>query len=61
MKRTMLCCEAMVEIVKANIEPKWGLYNGAIGTVVDIVYHQGENPNSGHLPKVVVVDFKHYR
>jgi hypothetical protein len=61
MKRTMLCREAMVEIVKANIEPKWGLYNGAIGTVVDIVYHQGENPNNGHLPKVVVVDFKHYR
>jgi hypothetical protein len=61
MKRTMLCREAMVEIVKANIEPKWGLYNGTIGTVVDIVYHQGENPKNGHLPKVVVVDFKHYR
>jgi hypothetical protein len=30
MKRTILCREAMVEIVKANIEPKWGLYNGAI-------------------------------
>jgi hypothetical protein len=58
MKRTMLCCKAMVEIVKANIEPQWVLYNGAIGTVVDIVYHQGENPNSGHLPKVVVVNFK---
>jgi hypothetical protein len=41
MKRIMICREAMVEIVKANIEPKWGLYNGAIGTVVDIVYHQG--------------------
>jgi hypothetical protein len=25
MKRTMLCLESMVEIVKANIEPKWGL------------------------------------
>jgi hypothetical protein len=61
MKRTMLCCEAMVEIVKANIEPKWVLYNGAIGTVVDTVYHQGDNPNNGHLPKVVVVYFKHYR
>jgi hypothetical protein len=61
MNRTMLCREAMVDIVKANIEPKWGLYNGTIGTVVDIVYHQGENPNNGNLPKVVVVDFKHYR
>jgi hypothetical protein len=36
MKRIMLYREGMVEIVKANIEPKWGLYNGAIGTVVDI-------------------------
>jgi hypothetical protein len=37
------------------------LCHGAIGAVVDIVYHQGENPNNGHLPKVLVVDFKHYR
>jgi hypothetical protein len=62
MKRTMIFCKEMVEIVKANIEPKSGLYNGVIGTVVDIVYHQGENPNNGHyLPKVVLVDFKHHR
>jgi hypothetical protein len=44
-----------------NIEPKWGFFNGAIGTVVDIIFRQGENPNDGHLPTVVVVDLKHYR
>jgi hypothetical protein len=39
-KRIMLCREAVVEILKSNIEPKWGLYNGSIiGTVVDILYH----------------------
>jgi hypothetical protein len=42
-------------------EPKWGLLNGAIGTVVDIIFRQGENPKEGHLPTVVVVDLKHYR
>ena len=57
----MLCWDAMVEITKVNIEPKWGLFNGAIGTVVDIIFKQGENPNEGHLPTVVVVELKHYR
>jgi hypothetical protein len=28
---------------------------------VDIIFRQGENPNEGHLPTVVVVDLKHYR
>jgi hypothetical protein len=37
------------------------LFNGAIGTVVHIIFRQGENPNEGHLLTVVVVDLKHYR
>jgi hypothetical protein len=57
----MLCWDAMVEITKVNIEPKWGLFNGAIGTVVDTIFRQRENPNEGHLPIVVFVDLKHYR
>jgi hypothetical protein len=61
MRKTMLCQDTMVEITKVNIEPKWGLFNGDIGTVVDIIFGQGENPNEGHLPTVVVVDLKHYR
>jgi hypothetical protein len=60
-RKTMLCWDAMVEITKVNIEPKWGLFNGAIGTVVGIIFRQGENPNEGNLPTVVVVDLKHYR
>jgi hypothetical protein len=61
MIKTILSRDAMVEITKVNIEPKWGLFNGAIGTVVDIIFRQGENPNDGHLPTVVVFDLKHYR
>jgi hypothetical protein len=38
-----------------------GIFQWAIGTVVDIIFRQGENPNEGHLPAVVVVDLKHYR
>jgi hypothetical protein len=57
----MLCRDSMVEITKVNIEPKWGLFNGAIGTVINIFFRQGENPNEVHLPTVVVVDLKHYR
>jgi hypothetical protein len=61
MRKTMLCWDAMVEITKVNIEPKWGFFNGEIGTVVDIIFKEGGNPNEGHLPTVVVVDITHYR
>jgi hypothetical protein len=57
----MLCRDTMVEITKLDIEPNWGLFNGAIGTMVDIIFRQGENPNEGHLPTAVVVDLKRYR
>ena len=44
-----------------NILPEVGLYNGAIGTVVEIVYkNRPEGPNDKehyHLPDYVVVDF----
>jgi hypothetical protein len=33
MRKTMLCRDAMVEITKVNIEPKWGLFNGVHYTV----------------------------
>jgi hypothetical protein len=49
----------MVELLKTNIEPKWGLYNGASGTVIDIIFLEGGNPNNWDLPLIVVVDFKH--
>jgi ATP-dependent exoDNAse (exonuclease V) alpha subunit len=36
----MLFRDAMVEITEVNIAPRWGLFNGAIGTVMDIIFRQ---------------------
>jgi hypothetical protein len=44
-----------------NILPEIGVYNGAIGTFVEIVYeNRPEGPNDKehyHLPDYVVVDY----
>jgi len=49
-----------VSIKGRNFCPLLGLYNGAIGTVKDIVFKNGETPNTGHLPLYVAVDFPSY-
>ena len=60
-KSTDICVGARVAISNVNILPEVGLYNGAIGTVVEIVYNnRPEGPNDKehyHLPDYVVVDF----
>ena len=43
-----------------NFCPLWGLHNGACGTVVEIVFAKGTNPNHGDLPQYVVVEFPNY-
>jgi hypothetical protein len=43
---TDICVVAKVAVSNVNIMPEIGLYNGAIGTVVDIVYRNRlEGPN----------------
>ena len=58
---TDMCVGARVAINKVNFLPEVGLYNGSIGTVIDIVYKNSTvGPNdkqSNHLPDYVVVDF----
>ncbi len=58
---TDICVGARVAISNVNILPEVGLYNGAIGTVIEIIYHgKPERPNDkehNHLPDYVVVDF----
>ena len=49
-----------VSIKGKNFCPHLGLYNGAIGTVIEIVYKPGDNPNTGQLPLYVAVDFPGY-
>ena len=58
---TDICVGARVAISNVNILPEIGLYNGAIGTVVEIVYQdRPKGPNDkehNHLPDYVVVNF----
>ena len=46
-----------------NLKPDWGLNNGAVGTVVDIVYKDGRRPTDdpAPVPVVVLVRFQGYR
>ena len=49
-----------VALENRNFNPSWGLHNGAVGTVDEIVFDKGCNPNNGDLPLYVVVDFPLY-
>ena len=57
---TTICREAQVSISGCNIMPSWGLFNGSLGTVKDIVYKYSESPNNGQLPEYVLVVFPTY-
>lgn len=50
----------MVSIQGKNFNPKWGLYNGALGTIIDLHFRVGSNPNCGDLPEYVSVEFREY-
>ena len=58
---TNICVGARVALSNVNILPEIGLYNGAMGTVIEIVYKNrpvGPNDKENcHLPDYVVVDF----
>lgn len=60
---TALCIGARVALRNWNILPSAGLYSGAIGNVVEIVYKNSVvGPNDkqhDHLPDFIVVDFPH--
>jgi len=68
----LLCRGCKVALDGRNFNPIWGLHNGACGTVIEIVFrdhpitgspkneHIQTNPNYGHLPDYVVVDFPQY-
>ena len=54
-----LCRGARVSLDR-NIWTEVGLYNGAMGTVIDIRFAPGESPLQGHLPIYVIVKFDEY-
>ena len=55
-----ICRGAKVQLTGKNFEPDWGLYNGSIGTVKEIVFKEHENPLDGFQPEYVIVDFPQY-
>ena len=62
--QTDICIGAKVAINAINYEPSWGLYNGATGTVVDIVYDNKLGPHAAgldHLPRYVVLDMPGFK
>ncbi len=58
-----LCIGCKVAIDTINICPTWGLYNGCLGTVVDIVYDHPQGPNNytTNIPKYVIVDVPEFQ
>ena len=57
-----LCRDSKVMLV-TNLKGAWGLYNGAVGTVVDIVYADGSSltDDPPPLPDVLYVRFPGYK
>ena len=57
-----LCRDSKVMLV-VNLKADCGLYNGAVGTVVDIVYKDGRRPTDdpAPVPDVVLVRFPGFR
>ena len=61
-QHTDFCVGARVPLKNWNILPSAGLYSGAIGKIVEIVYSKESGPNvkeKYHLPDYVIVDFPH--
>ncbi|EDO35707.1 predicted protein [Nematostella vectensis] len=61
LQRLYLCRDSKVMLV-ANLESAWGLFNGAVGRVVDMVYLKGSRPTDDPppLPDYVMVRFVSY-
>lgn len=57
--RVALCRGARVSLNR-NVWQRKGLFNGAIGTVIDIRFDMGQNPLNGDLPVYIVIDFEDY-
>lgn len=56
----LLCLQTKVALENKNFCPLWGLHNGAVGTIEEIVFAKGTDPNLGALPLYVVVNFPQY-
>jgi ABC-type cobalamin/Fe3+-siderophores transport system ATPase subunit len=56
-----ICRQARVQITGKNFEPDWGLFNGAMGKIIEIVYKEKASPLDGDFPEYIIVDIPTYR
>jgi hypothetical protein len=56
-----LCQGAKVQLKGRNFKPEIGLFNGSMGTVIEIVYDPMTTPHAGDLPRYILVDFPKYK
>ena len=55
-----ICRGAKIQITGKIFEPDWGLFNGAIGNVIEIVYEEDKSPLDGMFPEYVIIDIPTY-
>ena len=59
-RTALICVGAKVSVAGRNFHPRWGLFNGSVGTVAKIAYDKDKSPNNGDHPSYVVVDLPNY-
>ena len=59
LQKTLFLCKSAKVMLSVNLCVPFGLFNGATGTVVDIIYLNGKRPENS-LPDVVMVEFDSY-
>lgn len=57
--RTLFLCKGAKVMLTTNLNVPFGLFNGSMGTVVDILYLDGKKTKDS-LPNVVMVEFQKY-
>ena len=57
--RTLYICKGAKVMLTCNINVQYGLFNGAMGEIKDIIYLNGRTPKES-LPDVVMVKFHQY-
>ena len=59
LQKTVFMSKSATVMLSVNLCISFGLYNGAIGKIIDIIYLEGKNPENS-LPDAVMVEFPNY-
>ena len=57
--RTLYLCKSAMVVLTCNLNVPFGLFNGSMGKVVDIIYCSGKTSHST-IPDIVMVEFSKY-